>query len=143
MRELNRAKGLCADLARYAIYFLEAGSLATKPADVEQLGATNLVAANLFDLVDNLRVEREDTFHALAEAHLANGKGALRAAIDGDYQAFKGLQAFLVAFLDLYLDANLVSRRNLGKVGALELFCQTLHYGMNGHSRFLLLDSEL
>src|ERR1035438_7010131 len=97
MRDSLRAKCLRADLARYAIYFLQTGSLAAKPAVVEQLGAANLVAANLLDLVDNLRIEREDTFHALAEAHLANGKGALRAAIDGDHQAFKGLQTFFFA----------------------------------------------
>jgi hypothetical protein len=40
------------------------------------------------------------------------------------------------------LDANLVAGDEFGEIGALELVCQALHYGMNGHSGFLRLDSE-
>ena len=80
---------LGADLAGDAVHFLETGSLAAQSAKVEQLGATHLVAANLLDSVDDLGIKREDALHALAKAHLAHGEGALRAAVDGDNQAFK------------------------------------------------------
>src|SRR6516162_9871759 len=80
-------------LGGFALDFLEAGGLAAQSADVEQLGTADLVAANLLDLVDNLGVEGEDTLDALAKAHLAHRKGALRPAVDGDDQAFKRLQA--------------------------------------------------
>src|ERR1019366_46534 len=51
--------------------FVETGSLATQTTQVEELGAPNLVGAELLDLVDNLGVVREDALDALAEAHLA------------------------------------------------------------------------
>src|SRR5271157_1221492 len=120
-------------LGRNAGYILQAGSLAAQVAKIEQLGAPHLVAANFFDLIDHLGVEREDALHALAKAHLAHGKGTLGALVDGDDQALKGLQALFVAFLDLDLNANLVAGHKLREVGALELVCQALHYGMNGH----------
>src|SRR5579875_973809 len=59
------------------LHFAETGSLAAEAAEIEELGAAHLVGANLLDLVDNLGVVREDALDALAEAHLANGKGAL------------------------------------------------------------------
>ena len=62
--------------------------------------------------------------------------------VDGDHQALEGLEALFIAFLDLYVDANLVAGEELREVGALELVGQALHYGMNGHGLFLLLNSE-
>jgi hypothetical protein len=74
-----------------ATHFLQAGGLAAESADVEELGAAHLVAANLLDAINNFGVEGEDALDALAEAHLAHGEGALGAVIDGDDQAFEGL----------------------------------------------------
>src|SRR5260370_29961863 len=108
-------------LGDLALHFLETGGLAAQSADVEELGAAHLVAADLFDLVDDLGIEGEDALDALAEAHLAHGEGALRSLVDGDYEAFKRLQAFFVAFLDFDLDANLVAGDKVGEIGALEL----------------------
>src|SRR2546430_15593907 len=64
-----------------ALHFLQTGSLATQAAEVKELGATDPGRTNLFDLVHHLRVQREDTLHALTEAHLANGEGSLRAVL--------------------------------------------------------------
>src|ERR1017187_683040 len=133
---------LGADLAGDAVHFPQTGGLAAQSAKVEELGAAHLVAANLLDLVDDLGVEGKDALDALAKAQLADGKRALRTAVDGDDQAFEGLQAFLIAFLDPALDANLVAGDEFGEIGALELVGQALHYGMNGHGVFLRLDSE-
>src|SRR6202021_3301455 len=104
-----------------ALNFLEAGSFSTESADVKELGAANLVAANLFNPVNDPGVEGEDAFYALSEAHLADGESALRAVVDGDDEAFKGLEAFLVAFLNLDLDANLVAGNELGRMGGFSL----------------------
>src|SRR5450631_4837685 len=91
-------KGSGLSLRNHPIHFLQTGGLAAQSANVEQLGATYFIAANLFDLVHNLGVERENALHALPKAHLANGKGALRPTVDGDHEALKRLQTFLIAF---------------------------------------------
>src|ERR1700744_5711255 len=127
----------------FALDFLEAGSLAAESADVIELGAAHFVAANLLDAVNDPGVEGEDALDALSEAHLADGECALGAIVDGDDEAFKSLQTFLVAFFNLDLDANLVSGDELGQIGALELFGQTLHNWMDRHGFFLRLNSEL
>ena len=116
---------------RGASYFLEAGSLAAEVAEVEELGAANLVGADLFDLVDNLGVVGEDALDALAEAHFADGEGALRALLAGDDHAFKGLETLFLAFFDLDLHADGVAGGEVGEVGALELVGQLLHDGMD------------
>src|ERR1700723_58571 len=133
---------LGANFSCHAVHFLQPGGLAAQSADVKQLGAANLVAADLLDLVNHLGIEREDALHALAKAHFAHGKRALRPAVNGDDQTLKGLKPFLIAFLDLDLDANLVARDELREICALQLIGQALHYGMNRHGCFLLLDSE-
>ena len=84
----------------------EAGSLTAQAAEIEELGAADFVAADLLYLIDNLGVEGEDALDALAEAHLAHGKGALRAAAAGDDHALEGLETLFLAFLNLDLHAN-------------------------------------
>jgi len=118
-------------LGVHAIDFLQAGSLAAESADVEELGAADAITTDLVDAINYLRVEGEDALDALAEAHLADGEGALCALVDGDNEAFKRLQTLLVAFLDLDLDANLVAWEKLGEIGALQLVSEALHYWMN------------
>src|SRR5690348_9083959 len=95
---------------------------------VEQLGAADLVRTDYLNLVQNLGVEREDTFHALAKADLAHGKAALRPFALGDDRAFKRLHALFVAFLDLYLYADGVARIDVRNVLALQLRSQFFHH---------------
>src|SRR5690242_9295368 len=57
---------------------VQAGGLAAESAQVEELGAPDLVRAKLFNLVDDLGVVGEDALDALAEAHLAHREGTLR-----------------------------------------------------------------
>jgi hypothetical protein len=116
---------------RRALHFLQTGSLAAQSADVEQLRTADLIAADLLDLVDDLRIEGEDTLYALSKAHFADGKGALGPLVDGNYEAFKRLQTFLIAFFNLHLHANLVAGHEIGEIGALQLFSQTLHNWMD------------
>ncbi len=112
-------------------------ALAAQTTEVEELGAANLVGAELLDLVHHLRVQREDTLHALTEAHLADGEGSLRAMLLGNHNALKGLQTLLLPFLDLYLHAYRVAGDKIGKIRTLELLGQLLHDGMDRHDGFL------
>jgi hypothetical protein len=117
--------------------FLETGSLAAEIAKVEELGAANLVGAELLNLIDDLGVVGEDALDALAEAHFADGEGALGALLDGDDHAFESLETLFIAFLDLNLNADEIAGGKFGKVGALELVGQLLHDGMDRHDGFL------
>jgi len=114
-------------------YFLEAGSFAAQVAEVEELGAADLVGADLFDLVDNFGVVGEDALDALAEAHFADGEGALRALLAGNDHAFERLEALFVALFDLHLHADGIAGGEVGEVGTLEFVGQLLHDGMDRH----------
>ena len=120
-----------------------AGGLLKRDAFGERAYARTLPVSDLFDLVDDLGVEGENALHPLPKAHLAHGKGTLGSFVDGDDEAFEGLEALFIAFLDLDLDANLVAGDKRGQIGALQLVGQALHYWMYGHGLFLLLNSEL
>jgi hypothetical protein len=113
--------------------FLETGSLATETAEVEELRAAHLVGADFLDLVDNLGIVGEDTLDTLAEAHLADGEGALGALLAGNDHAFERLEAFFVALFDLHLHANGIAGGEVGEVGTLEFVSQLLHDGMDRH----------
>src|SRR5487761_1320430 len=137
----NRKDGLLCDknaekCARKLIRFAQTGSLATQPAQIEQLGAADLGGADLLYLLDHFAVERKDALHALAKTHLADGETALRAILARNYDTLKGLNAFFVAFFDLDLDANRVAGNERRQVGALKLGSQTLHDWMDGHEYF-------
>src|SRR5215472_4415271 len=120
-----------------ALNLAETGSLATQTAEVEELGAANLVGADLLNLVDDLGVVGEDALDALAEAHLADGEGPLGSLAAGDHHALERLQTLLVAFLDFHLHANLVAGAEVREVCALELVGQLLHNRMDCHDAFL------
>ena len=63
------------------------------------------------DLVDDRRVQREDALDALAERHLADREGrAGAAAVHADHHALEHLDALLVAFAHLDVDAHGVAR---------------------------------
>src|ERR1700759_2245643 len=134
---MNRMKNLG------ALDFLKARSLAAKSAEVEELRAANTGATNLLDLIDDLGVKGEDTLDALAEAHLANGKAALRSVIAGNHDTFKCLEALFIAFLDLDLHAHCVAGDERRQVCAVQLVGKALHDWMDRHCSFLQLISEL
>jgi hypothetical protein len=68
-------------------------------------------------MVDDRRVQREDTLYANAEADLSYGHGlAGSAVLPGDADALKRLKAFLVAFLDANMHAERVARLKSGNV---------------------------
>ena len=63
----------------------------------------------------------EDALDAMTKADLADREAGLWPTATGNDNAFKGLQALLVAFLDLYVDPDGVARNELRNVSALGL----------------------
>src|SRR3954453_12809406 len=100
-------------------HFSQSCGFALEPAQIKQLCAADAAGANALDLVDHFRIQRENTFYALAEANFADGDAGLRSAFVGDYDAFKGLKTLFVAFFDSYLHSDGVPRIKAGKVLAL------------------------
>ncbi len=85
--------------------------LAATVAQVVELGATDLTAANDFDAFDERRVDREYALDAFAVGDLANREALVDAgARTSDANAFIGLHAGTVAFLDGDVDAQRVAR---------------------------------
>src|ERR1035437_9527000 len=123
--------------------FVETGSLATQTTQVEQLGAPNLVGAELLNLVDDLGVVGEDALDTLAEAHLADGEGALRSLAGCNDHSFKSLEAFFLAFANLDLYADGVAGSKCGVVGPLKFGGQFLHNRMDRHRDFPVQNSNL
>src|SRR5205085_2258848 len=84
--------------------------LALQSAQIIQLGPPNLARAHHIDMVNHLGVYREDPLHALAEADLAHRDALAHAgAVACNDGALKGLEPFLVAFLNLDVDFDGVS----------------------------------
>src|SRR5580698_8116701 len=98
--------------------FAQTSSLTAQRTQIIQLGATHVGRTQHVDLIDDLRVRREDTLNTLAEAHLADGEAGLRALALGDDHAFERLQTLLIAFLDFHLHANGVAGLEVGEIRA-------------------------
>ena len=82
-------------------------ALPAEVAQVEEAGAADDAAAHDFDLVDARRVDEELTLHADVEAHLAHGeRAACTSAVALQHDALEDLNAILVAFDDLVVNAN-------------------------------------
>src|SRR5260370_26255778 len=98
--------------------FFQPGGLALESAQVVKLGAADFRGADDVNLVNDLGVDGEDTLHTLPETDLADRKAGLRAALPGNDDALKRLQALFFAFSDLdqYLDR--IAGTKLGDVGA-------------------------
>src|SRR5260370_486745 len=98
--------------------FFQTCGFALEPAQVVELGAANFRGAYDVNLVDDLGVDGKDTLHALAETDLADGKAGLRAALPGNDDAFKRLQALFFAFSDLDQHFDRIAGTKLRDVGA-------------------------
>src|SRR5580700_4141075 len=107
--------------SRVALDVFEAGGFATQRAQIIQLGAADFRRAHQLDPIDYLRVLGKNALDALTEADLADRKTGLGTARTRDDYAFERLQTLLVAFLNLYVDANGIARNEFRKVGAFGL----------------------
>ena len=94
--------------------FLDAGRFASQVAKVVEFRTTHFAAANDIDVIDNCSVKRKDALDANAKAYLSHRHGLAYAAVfDGDANALKCLQPFLVAFLNPHVHTQRVARLKL------------------------------
>src|SRR6185436_1078448 len=104
---------LGADVGRFA----DAGRLAAASAQIIELRAANLAAANQLDLLHDRRVDREDALHSLAVGNLADREALVEsAALATDHHALIGLEAGAGALRHTHVDAHRVAGLERGKL---------------------------
>src|SRR5438132_3924118 len=87
-----RLTAIGVELAR--VLLTDARSLAAQPAQVIELGATNTTALDHVYVINDGRVQGEDSLNPDAEAGLAHGNGLARAAmLAGNNNTLERLQA--------------------------------------------------
>ena len=105
--------------------FLNLGALTNSVAEVVKLRTANLTVTDNFNLSYVGRVEREGLFYAYAVCNTTNSKGRANAAVVScDYGAFKKLDSFASAFLDLVVNADGVTYVELVGAFAELLICK-------------------
>src|SRR5438067_12251680 len=76
--------------ASSAFDFAQTSRFSLESAQIKQLRATHAAAADMLNLVDDLRVQGKNTFNTLTKADLADGKAGLRTALFGNHHTLKG-----------------------------------------------------
>src|SRR2546426_8451280 len=93
-----------------SLHFFDASGLAPECAHVIELCSADASGTDDLDLVDDLRVKREDAFHSMTERHLADRKCFARAAmLLRDTNPFEYLDALFIAFLDLHMNLDRIA----------------------------------
>ena len=92
-------------------FLLEAGALTAAITEEVQAAAANFAVAFHNDLVDAGRAGQESTFNAdTVGRDTADSERGIRAIVMGEEDdALEFLDTFAVAFLDLYMNGNLVA----------------------------------
>src|ERR1035438_7349595 len=91
--------------------FLEASGSSLESAQIIELGAADLACAHHVDVIDDGAAQRKDALDTVAETDLADRNGLAHAGIlAGEDGAFKNLNTFLFAFLDLDVNLDGVAR---------------------------------
>src|SRR5579885_2160233 len=124
---------------RFALLVVEfafkPGLFTRKISQIIEFCAADLAAADDFDLVDHRGMDRKDPLHADAVGDLAHGEtGFDGVSFAADDDALVDLDAFLVAFLDLGVDANRISHLEIGNL--LQTFALDLLNRIHVHPTF-------
>src|SRR4051812_6581903 len=101
----------------FALFF-DAGCFPAEIPEVVELRAADPAMAFNLDVIDAGGVQREHTLHADSAGDFADGEHLPRAAAFArDDQTLKDLDALFVAFFDLHVDFDRVSRSEVRDVG--------------------------
>jgi len=93
--------------------------LAAKSAQVVELGATDVTAADELDVVNDRRVDRELTLDADLERNLADVEGLANAVpVTADNNTLENLDSAAVTFNDVYVNLYRVTDAEVGDVAA-------------------------
>ncbi len=115
-------KTLQAELLGSRQVFFDTGFFAFQIAQVIQLGLTHVAATLDLDRINDLAMGLEHAFYAETVRNLAHRESGIDAGIlDGDNDAFIGLDAFAIAFLNLYVNDDGVAWTEFRQL-ALHLF---------------------
>ena len=113
----------------------DARPLADAAAQVVELGAPDVAAGGDLDPLDLRRVHRERALHADAERRLADREGLADAlALALDHHAFEDLGTAASALNDLEMDANAVTRGEVGDAAKL-LTLEAVDHGAHSKER--------
>ena len=107
-----------APFKRKALFLLEAGALTAAIAEEVQTTAADFAVAIDNDFVDAGRAGQESTFNAdTVGRDTADGESGIRAIVMGEEDdALEFLNTFAVAFLDLYMNGDLVAGKQIRDV---------------------------
>ena len=109
--------------------FLNLGALTNSVAEIVELGATDITAADNLDLRDTGAVDREDTLDALAGLDTADGESLLDAGTASrDHDALELLDTLIVALDDLNRNFNGIADVELVTVLTNLLFTDFVQY---------------
>src|SRR5437588_586282 len=101
----------------FALFF-DAGCFTAESPEVIEFRAADPAMAFNLDVIDAGRVQGEHALHADSAGDFADGEHLPRAAAFArDHQTLKNLNALFVAFFDLHVDFDRVSRSEVRDVG--------------------------
>src|SRR5436305_12991674 len=107
--------------------FAKTSSFAFQPTQIVQLRAAHSASSHQIDVIDNRCMDREDTFHALPEAYLADcNRLAHSGVLTGDHRSFEGLQTLLVTLSDPHVNTNRVPWTKLRMRSFAQIFTNKL-----------------
>lgn len=99
--------------------FLDLGCLTSQTAQVVELAAAHIAPTLDLDLLDDWAIDWERTFHADAEAHLADGESRLDTGrVLGDHNTCEDLDTGPVSFNDPNVHFDAVTGPKFGDVVA-------------------------
>src|ERR1700680_3828127 len=99
--------------------FLETGGFALELAQIVEFRPAHFARADHIDMVDNGRVQRENSLDPLTEADFADRNGLAHARVLAcQHGAFEDLNALFFAFLDLDVNLYRIAGTEFGHIGA-------------------------
>src|SRR5208282_3508011 len=110
-----------------------AGRLAGELAQVVELGAADIAAAQNLNLLDARRMQGENPLDADSVRYFAHRKSrAVAAAIDLDHDPFELLEPLLLAFNDLDLNSQRIAGAKRGQILAQSTILEFLDDAIHG-----------
>ena len=116
-----------------ALYGVESRGLARKIAQAVKARAADAASSQHLHLVDSRRMHRKDSLDADSVGNFPDREsGAVCAPINLDHDALEGLDALLLAFDDLDVNANPIADAEFGQVLAEPPLFELLDNGIHG-----------
>src|ERR1051326_3440993 len=130
-------------LANIFRHLAHASRLTPELSKVIELGTAYSCRSHHVDFLDHRRVQREDSFDALAERDLANCESGTACSTPlTDHRAFENLDAFLLTLPDFYVDPDGISGPKRGEPFFAVLLVDLFHHSCHHRAPKLVLNSN-